>query len=178
MSAASESLATKREACPDRWLLEFFRDRSNLSVQSESSALTAWEALELSGVTTDTIVGVVQDISGAKIVDVSALGSERDHYCRQQWPSVTTSCRIHRWRRTKLIGCSVTSSNRGPTRQMLTRQQFRRRPTAVPSRPERPQSQARRMIRSSRHPCDSTAVMPTTLLRLFRVAVRTLGPEC
>jgi len=77
MSGAQESVAPKREAWSDRWLLEFFRDRSNLPNQSESSTLTAWEALELSGVSTDTIFGVVQDISGAKIVDVSALGAEQ-----------------------------------------------------------------------------------------------------
>lgn len=74
--AVPESPA-KREAWSDRWLLEFFRDRSNLPVQSESSALTAWEALENSGVTTETIIGIVQDISGAKIVDVSKLGAEQ-----------------------------------------------------------------------------------------------------
>ncbi len=73
MSGVQESVAAKREVWSDRRLLEFFRDRSNLPNQSESSTLTAWEALELSGVSTDTIFGVVQDISGAKIVDVSAL---------------------------------------------------------------------------------------------------------
>ena len=77
MSASAESTAPKREVWPDRWLLEFFRDRSNLPVQGESSALTAWEALELSGVPTATIFEIVQDISGAKIVDVSKLGPEQ-----------------------------------------------------------------------------------------------------
>ena len=76
MSGVQESVTAKRDVWSDRWLLEFFRDRSNLPVQSESSAATAWEALELSGVTTEAIFDVVQDISGAKIVDVSALGAE------------------------------------------------------------------------------------------------------
>lgn len=77
MPPVSEAVTPKRVAWSDRWLLEFFRDRSNLPVESDSSALTAWEALEDSGVTTATIIGVVEDVSGAKLVEVSLLGPDQ-----------------------------------------------------------------------------------------------------
>ena len=77
MSGVQQSVTSKREVWTDRWLLEFFRDRSNLPVESESSSATAWEALEYSGVKRETIVGVVQDVSGAKLIDITGLGIEQ-----------------------------------------------------------------------------------------------------
>ncbi|MEO7361013.1 MAG: hypothetical protein ABI120_11835 [Gemmatimonadaceae bacterium] len=77
MPPVPETATPKRVAWSDRWLLEFFRDRSNLPVESDSPALTAWEALEDCGVTTATIIGIVEDVSGAKLVDVSLLGPDQ-----------------------------------------------------------------------------------------------------
>lgn len=77
MSGAQQSVTSKREVWTDRWLLEFFRDRSNLPIESESQSPTAWEALEYAGISRATIIGVVEDVSGAKFVDVSSLGAEQ-----------------------------------------------------------------------------------------------------
>lgn len=77
MSGVQQSVTTKREIWSDRWLLEFFRDRSNLPIESESPSATAWEALEYAGVPRASIVEVVEDISGAKFVDVSSLGVDQ-----------------------------------------------------------------------------------------------------
>ncbi len=76
MSGGPENRRTKRQAWTDRWLLDAFRERVEPFDESDSPALSSWEALEACGIPHAEILQVVQDMSGAKGVDVSTLGPE------------------------------------------------------------------------------------------------------
>jgi type II secretory ATPase GspE/PulE/Tfp pilus assembly ATPase PilB-like protein len=76
MSDPTADARPTRQPWADRWLLDAFRQLGNPLAEHLTPAPSAWEALEVAGIPTETIVRLVCELSGAREADLSALGPE------------------------------------------------------------------------------------------------------